>query len=36
LVDVDVDELNDALRTSRHTLVDEDDDSDEINVEDCD
>jgi len=34
-VNVDVDELNNVLRTSGHTQVDEDDDNDEINVEDC-
>jgi len=34
-VDVDVDELNDVLNSSKHTQVDEDD-SNEINVEDCD
>jgi len=34
--DVDVEELDDVLRTSGHTEVDEDDDSDETNVEDCD
>jgi hypothetical protein len=36
LVDVDIKELNDVLRTNRYTQVDEDYDSDEINVEDCD
>ena len=35
-VDVDVEKLNDVLKTSEHTQVSEDDDSDEINVEDCD
>jgi hypothetical protein len=35
-VDIDIKELNDVLRTSRHTQVDEDDDSDKINIEDCD
>jgi hypothetical protein len=35
-VDVDAKELNDVLSSSGHTQVDEDDDSDEINVEDCD
>jgi hypothetical protein len=35
-VDVDVEELNDILRTSGYTKVDKDNDSDEINVEDCD
>jgi len=35
-VDVDVEELDDVLRTSGHTKVDEDDDNDETNVEDCD
>jgi hypothetical protein len=34
-VDVDADELNDVLNSSRHTQVDEDD-SNEINVENCD
>ena len=34
-VDVDVDELNDVLNSSRHTQVDEDD-SNEINVDNCD
>jgi len=34
-VDVDADELNDVLSSSGHTQIDEDD-SDEINVEDCD
>jgi hypothetical protein len=29
-------ELNNVLRTNGHTQVDEDDDSEEINVEDCD
>jgi len=33
---VDVEKLNDVLRISRHTQVDEDDDSDKINVEYCD
>jgi len=32
---VDVEKLNDVLRISRHTQVDEDDDSDKINVEYC-
>ena len=36
LVDIDIDQLNDVLRTSGHTKVDKDDDSDEINVEYCD
>jgi hypothetical protein len=36
LVDVDIEELNDVLRTNRYTQVDEDYDNDEINVEDCD
>ena len=35
-VDVDIEELNDALRTSGHTQVYEDDNNDEINIEDCD
>ena len=35
-VDVDIEELNDALRTSRHTQVYKDDNNDEINIEDCD
>ena len=35
-VDIDVEELNDVLRTNGHTQVDEDDDNDKINVEDCD
>jgi len=35
-VDVDAEKLNDVLSSNRHTQVDEDDDSDEINVEDCD
>jgi hypothetical protein len=35
-VDIDIKELNDVLRTSRHTQVDKDDDSDKINIEDCD
>jgi hypothetical protein len=34
-VDVDIKELNDTLRTIRHTEIDEDGDSDEIYVEDC-
>jgi len=29
-------ELNNVLRTNGHTQVDENDDSEEINVEDCD
>ena len=33
---VDVEKLNDVLRISQHTQVDEDDDSDKINVEYCD
>jgi len=33
---VDVKDLNDVLRTSGHTEVNEDDGSDEINVKDCD
>jgi hypothetical protein len=32
---VDVDELNDVLRISGHTKVNEDDDSNEINIKDC-
>jgi hypothetical protein len=36
LVDVDIEELNDVLRTNRYTQVDEDYDNDEINTEDCD
>jgi len=35
-VDVDVEELNDVLRTSKHKEVNEDDDSDKINIEDYD
>jgi len=35
-VDVDIEELNDVSRTSRHTQVDKDEDNDEINVKDCD
>ena len=35
-VDVDVEELNDVLRTNGHTQVNEDNESNEINVEDCD
>ena len=35
-VDVDVQELNDVLRISGHTQVNENDDSEEINVEDYD
>jgi len=35
-VDVDVEELNDVLRTSGYTEVNKDYDSDEINVEYCD
>ncbi|KAL9336455.1 hypothetical protein Peur_070943 [Populus x canadensis] len=35
-VDVDIEELNDILRTSGYTQVNENDDSDEFNVEDCD
>jgi len=35
-VDVDIEELNDALRTIGHTQVYEDDNYDEINIEDCD
>ena len=33
-IDVDVEELYNILKTSRHTQVDEDDDNDEINIED--
>jgi hypothetical protein len=36
LVDVDIEELNDVLRTNRYTQVDKDYNSDEIYVEDCD
>ena len=36
LVNVDVEELNDILRTIEHKQVDKDDDNDDINVEDCD
>ena len=36
LVNVDVEEFNDILRTSRHTQVNKDDDNDGINVEDSD
>ena len=35
-IDVYVDALNDVLRTNKHTQVGKDDDSDEINIEDCD
>jgi hypothetical protein len=35
-VNVDVEELNDVLSSSRYTQVNGDDDSDEINVKDCD
>jgi len=35
-VDVDIEELNDVLRTSKHKEVNEDDDSDKINIEDYD
>jgi transcription initiation factor TFIID subunit TAF12 len=31
-IDIEVEELNDILRNSRHTEVNEDDDSDEINI----
>ena len=34
-IDVYVHKLNDVLRTNKHTQVDKDDDSDEINIEDC-
>jgi hypothetical protein len=34
-VDVEVEELNNILRTNGHTQVDEGDDNDKINVEDC-
>jgi len=34
-IDVDIKELNDILRTIQHTEIDEDDDSDEIYIEDC-
>ena len=33
---VDVEELNDVLRTNEYTQVDEGDDSNEINIKDCD
>ena len=33
---VDVEKLNDVLRTNKHTKIDEDDDIDEFNIEDCD
>jgi len=33
---LNVEELNDVLRTNGYTQVDEDDDSEEFNVEDCD
>ena len=36
LVNVDVEELNDILRTIEHKQIDKDDDNDDINVEDCD
>jgi hypothetical protein len=36
LVNVDVEEFNDILRTNRHAQVDKDDDNDGINIEDCD
>jgi hypothetical protein len=35
LVNVDIGDLNGVLRTNGHIEVDGDDDSDEINVEDC-
>jgi hypothetical protein len=35
-VDVDIEKLNNILRSSGHTQVDKDDDSDEINIKDCD
>jgi hypothetical protein len=35
-IDIDIKELNDVLSSSGHTQVDQDDDSDEINVENCD
>ena len=34
-IDVDAEELNDVLSSNKHTQVDEDD-SDEINIQDCD
>ena len=34
-VNVDAEEFNDVLIYIGHTQIDEDDDSDEINVEDC-
>jgi len=33
---VNAKELNDILSSSRHTQVNEDDDSNEINIKDCD
>jgi len=36
LVNVDVEEFNDILRTNRHAQVDKDDDNNGINIEDCD
>jgi hypothetical protein len=33
---LNVEELNDVLRTNGYTQVDEDDDSEEFNVKDCD
>jgi hypothetical protein len=35
-IDIKVEELNDILRNSRHTEVNKDDDSDELNIQDCD
>ena len=35
-VDVNAKELNDVLSSSRHTQVNKDDDSNEINIKDCD
>jgi hypothetical protein len=35
LVNVDAEKLNVVLNSSRHTQVDEDDDSDEINIQDA-
>jgi hypothetical protein len=35
-VDVNIEKLNDILRSSGHTQVDKDDDRDEINIKDCD
>jgi hypothetical protein len=35
LVNVDAEKLNVVLNSSKHTQVDEDDDSDEINIQDA-